>query len=194
MKKSIIILFLLLTGIFSSLNAAVIILTSDNQLNDLLDPDKKIDLSTGLNRQFGSLREICESAQKSGDKVLIVAFDEFFRQYREQAGTERILRPDMDEYVDKIKAIGDFAAKYQMGLELSLLSPLELGTAYKANTGESGRWLGYKVGYRDPESGKFSLQMWQQLSWTNNKGKFPVKLKGVRAFAFRESAIGDSPF
>jgi len=194
MKHSLIILLLLLTGAFSSLNAAVIILTSDNQLNDLLDPDKKIDLSTGLNRQYGSLREICESAQKSGDKVLIVAFDEFFRQYREQAGTERKLRPDMDEYIDKIKTIGDFAAKYQIGLSLSLLSPLELGTAYKANTDESGRWLGYKVGYRDPDSGKFSLQMWQQLSWTNNKGKFPVKLKGVRAYAFRETAIGNSPF
>ena len=194
MKTLLIISLLLLTGIFSPIKAATIILTSDKQLNDLLDPDKKIDLSTGRSKRFASLREICESAQKRGDKVLTIAFDEFFRQYREQSGTERRLRPDMDEYVGKIKLIGDFAAKYEMGIGLSLLSPLELGSAYKENTGESGRWLNYKVGYRDPVSGKFSLQMWQQLSWTNNKGKFPVKLKTVRAFAFKESAVANSPF
>ena len=187
-------LFVQFGGALSFVHSATIILTSDQQLNDLLDPDKKIDLSTGRNKEFASLREICESAKKSGDKVLTIAFDEFFRQYREQAGTERRLRPDMDEYIDKIKIIGAFAAKYQMGIGLSLLSPLELGSAYKANTGESGRWLNYKVGYRDPSSGKFSLQMWQQLFWTNNKGKFPVKLKGVRAFAFRESKVANSPF
>jgi len=187
-------LFIQFGGAMSFVHSATIILTSDQQLNDLLDPDKKIDLSTGRNKQFASLREICESAKKRGDKVLTIAFDEFFRQYREQAGTERRLRPDMDEYIDKIKIIGDFAAKYQMGIGLSLLSPLELGSAYKENTGETGRWLNYKVGYRDPSSGKFSLQMWQQLYWTNNKGKFPVKLKGVRAFAFKESTVASTPF
>ncbi len=194
MKTLIIILLLLFMGILSPVGATTIILTSDKQLNDLLDPDQKIDLSTGRNKRFASLREICESAQKSGDKTLTIAFDEFFRQYREQAGTERRLTPDMDEYIDKIKVIADFAAKYQMGIGLSLLSPLELGSAYKKYTGESGRWVNYEVGYRDPVSGKFSQQMWQQLSWTNNKGKFKVNLKNVRAFAFRESSIGNSPF
>ena len=174
--------------------AAVIILTSDKQLNDLMDPDKRIDLSLGIEKNFASLREVCESAQKTGEKTLIIAFDEFFRQYREQAGTERLLTPDMDEYIDKIKKISDFASHYQMGVELSLLSPLELGTAYKKSTGESGRWLSYETGYRDPSTGKFSLQMWQQLYWTNNKGKFQIKIKNVKAFAFRESPIGNSPF
>ena len=193
MKSFISIIFLVTVMLFHS-EAATIILTSDKQLNDLLDPDKKIDLSTGKDKRFASLREICESSQKRGDKILTIAFDEFFRQYREQAGTERRLRPDMDEYIDKIKLIGDFASKYGMGIGLSLLSPLELGLAYKNNTGESGRWVNYKVGYRDPTSGKFSLQMWQQLSWTNNKGKFEIKLKNVRAFAFREAIVGSSPF
>ncbi len=194
MKTLIIILILLVSGMWFPSGAATIILTSDKQLNDLLDPDKKVDLSTGRNKRFASLREICESAQKRGDKTLTIAFDEFFRQYREQAGTERRLTPDMDEYIDKIKWIGDFAAGYQMGIGLSMLSPLELGPAFKKNTGENGRWLNYKVGYRDPLSGKFSLQMWQQLSWTNNKGKFKVNLKNVRAFAYRESAVANSPF
>jgi len=194
MKTLMIFLFLVAIGITFQLRATTIILTSDKQLNDLLDPDKKIDLSTGRNKQSASLREICESAQKRDDKVLTIAFDEFFRQYREQAGTERRLTPDMDEYIDKIKVIADFAAKYQMGIGLSLLSPLELGPAYKKYTGENGRWLNYKVGYRDPSTGKFSLQMWQQLAWTNNKGKFKINLKNVRAFAFRETAVGNSQF
>lgn len=187
-------ILLIILGISSLSDAATIILTSDKQLNDLLDPDKKIDLSTGRTQRFASLREICENARKRGDRELTIAFDEFFRQYREQAGTERRLTPDMDEYIDKIKWIGDFAAGYQMGIGLSMLSPLELGPAYKNSTGENGRWVNYKVGYRDPTSGKFTLQMWQQLAWTNNKGKFRINLKKVRAFAFKETAVAKSPF
>ena len=147
-------------------------------MNDLLDPDKKIDLSTGYNKSYGSLREICEDAQKRGDHTLTIAFDEFFRQYRQQAGTDRLLTPDSDEYVDKIKVIADFAAKYGMGMGLSLLSPLELGPAFKKQTGESGQWVHYKVGNRDPLSGRFNVKLWQQLYWTNNKGQFSIKLKG----------------
>ncbi|WP_157378200.1 hypothetical protein [Arenibacter latericius] len=37
----------------------------------------------------------------------------------------------MYKYVDKIKIISDFAAKYDLGIGLSLLSPLELGPAFK---------------------------------------------------------------
>ena len=131
---------LLITLVFLFLpgHSATIILTSDQQLNDLLDPDKKIDLSTGFNKRYASLREICEDAQKRGDHILTIAFDEFFRQYREQAGTERLLTPDSDEYVDKIKVIADFAAGYGMGMGLSLLSPLELGPAFKKQTGDRG--------------------------------------------------------
>jgi hypothetical protein len=134
---------MLVMGINYLHGAAVIILTSDRQLNDLMDPDKKIDMSLGIDKRFASLREVCEAGQKGGEKTLIIAFDEFFRQYREQAGTERLLTPDMDEYIEKIKKISDFAAKYKMGVELSLLSPLELGPSYKKSTGESGRWLSY---------------------------------------------------
>lgn len=176
------------------LGAQSLILTSDEQLNELMDPDKKIDLSLGLTPYFGSLRDLCEQGKKYGSKEMVVAFDEFFRQYRQQAGTERRLTPDMDEYVDKIKFVSDFASKYGIGLCLSLLSPLELGQAYKNQTGESGRWIAYKVGMRDGRTGKFSVPIWEQLYWTNNKGKTPVKLKGVKAYAFKEKEIGRSPF
>ena len=181
--------FQFLTG-----HSVTIILTSDQQLNDLLDPDKQIDLSTGFNKRYGSLREICEQAKKRGDNTLTIAFDEFFRQYRSQAGTDRLLTPDSDEYVDKIKIIADFAAKYGLGMGLSILSPLELGPAFKNQTGESGQWMHYKVGNRDPQTGRFHVKLWQQLYWTNNKGRFIIELKDVKAYAFREHHIPNTPF
>jgi hypothetical protein len=193
-------LLLMLSGIMlwmmspREIHSEVIILTSDQQLYDLMDPDKKIDISLGYTPSMRSLREVCENGQKHGHKELTIAFDEFFRQYRPQAGTERRLTPDMDEYVDMIKYISDFAEKYGMGICLSLLSPLELGPAYKNQTGEAGRWLGYKVGVRNPSDGKFSLSIWQQLFWTNNKGKFRINLKNVKAYAFKEKPLRASHF
>ena len=162
-----------LLGCSRGLRAQSVILTSDRQLEELTDPDKKIDMSTGFTPVIRSLRETCEQGKSYGSRELIVAFDEFFRQYRRDAGSERRLTPDMDEYVDKIKKISDFASGYDMGLCLSLLSPLELGPAYKAQTGHAGRWLAYKVGFRDPGTGRFSLPMGQQLEWTHNMGKTP---------------------
>ena len=182
-------LFYFLTG-----QAVTIILTSDQQLNDLLDPDKQIDLSTGYTKRYGSLREICVQAEKRGDHILTIAFDEFFRQYRSQAGTDRLLTPDSDEYVDKIKIIGDFAARYGLGMGLSILSPLELGPAFRNQTGETGQWMHYKVGNRDPQTGRFHVKIWQQLYWTNNKGRFNLKLRDVKAYAFKEYRIPNSPF
>lgn len=190
--------FIILAAIFclpqNKVHSEIIILTSDQQLYDLMDPDKKIDMSMGHQQSMRSLRDVCENGKRRGDKELTVAFDEFFRQYRPQAGTERRLTPDMDEYVDRIKFISDFAKKYDMGICLSLLSPLELGPAYKNQTGESGRWLNYKVGLRNPSDGKFSLSIWQQLFWTNNKGKFRIVLKGVKAYAFKQKTLGMSSF
>ena len=171
-----------------------IILTSDDQLRAIQDPDAIIDISTSRTPRKMSLRQICELGQKNGDKTLTIAFDEFFRQYREQAGTERLLTPDMDEYIGYIKHISDFAKNYGMGIGLSLLSPLELGPAFKNQTKESGRWLHYKVGFRDPETGKFSIKLWQQRYWTNNKGKIELKLLNVKAYAFKEQKIGHGPF
>ena len=110
----------------TAIHAATIILTSDQQLRDIQDPDKVIDMSTGYTPVHKSLRQVCEEGKKRGDKTLTIAFDEFFRQYRPQAGTDRKLTPDMDEYVEMIGHVGDFAKKYGMGLCLSLMSPLEL--------------------------------------------------------------------
>ena len=100
----------------------------------------------------------------------------------------------MDEYISKIKVIADFASKYGLGMGLSLLSPLELGPAFKNQTGKNGSWLQYKVGLRDPQTGKFHVPLWQQLIWSNNKGNFTLKLKGYRAYAFKENHLHNTPF
>jgi hypothetical protein len=188
--------FLILIFIFlfegMNLSAQDIILTSDQQLNDLMDPDKKIDTSVSNRPISQSLREICEMSKRNGAKELTIAFDEFFRQYRPQAGTIRKLTPDRDEYINKIKFISNFAKSYGLGIRLSLLSPLELGPAYKHQTGETGRWLSYKVGLRNASDGKFNISMWEQVYWTNNKGKFQIQLKGVKAYAFKQHPLGNS--
>lgn len=189
-------LTLLLTTMIGGFNgfAKTIILTSDQQLTDLTNPDKKIDMSTGFTKRYASLRDVCEEAKRNGDHTLTIAFDEFFRQYRDQEATERKLTPDMDEYIDKIKIIADFASKYGLGMGLSLLSPLELGPAFKNKTGENGTWLHYKVGLRDPQTGKFNVPLWQQTIWSNNKGNFDIKLKAFKAYAFKEKQLQNSPY
>ncbi len=191
--------FLMICGLLVALNMvnlsqSIIILTSDTQLEELQDPDKKIDISMGFEKNIASLRDVCEAAKSRNEKVLTIAFDEFFRQYREHAGTVRQLTPDMDEYISKIKTISDFAGKYGLGIGLSLLSPLDNGQAFINKTGEHGRWLRYATGLREPKSGKFDVQLWKELYWTNNKGKFPLKLTGVKAYAFKEKEIANGKY
>ena len=45
--------------------------------------------------------------------------------------------------------------EYGLGIEPSVLSPLELGVGYRAKTGESGRWMQYGEGLRDPLTGRY---------------------------------------
>ncbi len=171
-----------------------ITLTSDQQVIDLMDPDKVLDISRGNTKVYASLRQVCESAQANGHDMLRIKYDAFYRQYRNQPETDRLLTVDSDEYIEKIKVIGDFASQYGLGLGLPLLSPLELGSGYNKQTGKSGKWMHYKVANRDPQSGRFTVKLWQQLYWTNNKGKFDIKLKAVKAYAFKEEAIPNSMF
>ena len=172
-----------------------IILTSDHDLEVISsDPDQAIDMSVTFDKDISSLRQKCEAAQKMGGKTLIVAFDLFFTHYRQVKDQPRTLMSDMDEFIEKIAKVSKFAESYGLGLELSLLNPLELGQAYRKTTGESGVWMQYRKGLRDPETGEFSVQLWKQKRWTNNKGPFEIEDAGVRVFAFRESPIPGTPY
>jgi hypothetical protein len=177
------------------LPGAGIILVSDEELVDMAnDPDKVLNLATGFDIYERSLRQICEGANKHGARKLMAAFDHFFRQYRPGTDSPRKLTPDMDEYVQLIAKISQFASGYGLRLELSLLSPLEIGTAYAKATGESGRWMHYRKGLRDPKTGAFSVQLWQHKRWVNNKGPIDVTPENVRVFAFREQSLRGTPY
>ena len=177
------------------ISRSTIILVRDAELVMMAsDPDKVMNLSTGRVPRNESLRQICERAQTQGQRTLSVAFDQFFAQYRPGQNTPRRLMPDMEEYIQKIAAIGRFAGNYGLGLELSLLSPLEIGKAYVARTGESGVWMHYRQGLRNPRTGVFSVQLWQQKRWVNNKGPIDIEDAGVRVFAFRETPVRGTPY
>lgn len=169
---------------------AAIILVSDGELLTLAEnPDAVLDLSLTFDKHEDSLRGICEKAQAAGHRTLLVSFDHFFKQYRPGQDTPRTLMPDTDEYIAVIAKVAAFAAQYGLALELSLLSPLEIGPGYRARTGESGVWLHYRKGLRDPRTGAFSVQLWRQQQWVNNKGPVTVEDAGVRVFAFREARV-----
>jgi hypothetical protein len=173
-----------------------IIFVSDAELEILAaDPDKVIDMSTSSAQKYmASLRQVCEAGKNSGSRTLVLAFDGFFKQYRPGQDTPRRLMPDMDEYIALIAKVGKFAESYGLGLELSLITPLEIGKAYREATGESGVWMQYRKGLRDPVGGAYSVELWRHTQWGNNKGRFDLEDAGVRVFAFREQPIGGTPY
>jgi len=174
---------------------AGIILVTDDELETLAtDPDKEIDLSLTFDKHQDSLRKLCERAQAAGQRTLLLSFDHFFKQYRPGTDKPRRLMPDMDQYIERIAKVSKFAAGYGLAMELSLLSPLEIGPGYRQRTGESGLWMHYRKGLRDPQTGAFSVQLWRQQQWCNNKGPVAIEDAGVRVFAFRERAVGGTPY
>ena len=178
-----------------SLPKSAIILVSDQQLEDLQDPDREVDLSMSSTPNLTTLRKLCEGAKAQGARTIILAFDEFWSQYRKgQGGKPRQLLPDTEGYVQRLAKISQTLKTYGLGLELSLLSPLEIGRGYQEKTGESGRWVQFREGYRDPATGQFTLSLWEQRRWTNNKGSILLKRTGVRLFAFHEQRIGGTDF
>ena len=173
-----------------------IILVSDAELETLAaDPDKVVDLTCVPSQKWNvSLRQVCEASRNQGARTLIVAFDHFFQQYRPGQNHERRLMPDSNAYIEKIAKISKFAGQFGLGLELSLITPLEIGRSYRQATGESGVWMQYRKGLRDPVDGAYSVQLWRQSRWTNNKGPFELEDAGVRVFAFREQPIPGTPY
>jgi hypothetical protein len=172
-----------------------IILVSDQQLIDLGDPDREVDLSLSVTPWRTTLRQICQQQAAAGARTLILAFDHFWAQYRPGQGEKpRELMPDTDAYIRQLARLSEVVRAHGLGFELSLLSPLELGPGYVRKTGETGRWVQYREGLRDPQSGRYEVQLWEHRRWTNNKGSIDVRRVGVRVFAFRERRIGGTPF
>ena len=176
------------------LGKSAVILVSDKELEALADPDKVLNLALGFTKDERSLRQVCEQAKAAGHRTLALAFDHFFSQYRPGQEGPRKLTPDMDAYVQRIAGISKFASNYGLGLELSLLSPLEIGPAYQRQTGETGVWMQYRKGWRDSHTGAYSVSLWRQRRWANNKGVVDVKDAGVRVFAFHETPVAGTTY
>jgi hypothetical protein len=184
-----------------NLPKGAIVLVSDQQLEELQDPDREVDLSTSATPHRTNLRQLCRQQQAAGARMLILAFDHFWAQYRPGQGDQpRALMPDLaaqagtDAYLERIKRISSTVKDHGLGLELSLLSPLELGPGYYRQTREQGRWVQFREGLRDPKTGRYEVQIWEHRRWTNNKGAIEVKRVGVRVFAFRERRVHGTPF
>ena len=166
-----------------------IILVSDQQFTNLADhPDDAIEKVFPQDPAPISLREHCRRGAERGASKLLVAYDYFF------GGSGRSLYPDTPAFQDTLKKINDVAREYGLGLEPSILSPLELGAGYRAKTGESGRWMHYRESLRDASTGAYTVMMWQHTRWCNNKGPTPLHLIGARAFAFSEARIPGTPY
>jgi len=173
-----------------------ITLVGDAQLEELAaDPDKPINLSVSANPRMRSLRQVCREAENRGLRTLSVAFDYFWAQYRKEfAGKPRHLWPDTPRYIELIGKVAAVAKEHGLGMKLSVLSPLEIGHGYRQETGEQGRWMHYRKGLRDPVTGAYSVQLWKQLAWTNNKGTVQLQDGGVRVFAFRQRRIRNTQY
>ena len=169
--------------------ANYIILTSDQQLIDIADPDKKINMSVTDKPNLRSLKDIAKETVALGESTVIIAYDNFFAHYRGDKEAVRKLLPDTEEYIKLMKQISKFLEKYGLGLELSLINPIELGSSFVKKGASPGRWVQFKTALRDSVTGKFSADLWQQEFWTNNKGKFNIVLKEKKAFAFKEKLL-----
>lgn len=169
--------------------SGMLLLISDEQFRRLAqNPNEAVEKPIPWMPENKSLREYCRELQQSGADKLLVAYDYFF------GGSTREMFPDMPEFQDNLRRVSDVAKEFGLGIEPSILSPLELGIGYQQRTGERGRWMQYAEGLRDAQSGAFSLEMWKQVQWCNNKGPTPVTLTGVRAFAFREEPVHGTPY
>src|SRR5208337_2795683 len=92
---------------------SAIILVSDQQLEDLQDPDKEVDLSVSSAPNATSLRKVCEQAKAQGARTVILAFEEFWSQYRKgQGGKPRRLLPDTDAYIQRLEKISQTLKQY----------------------------------------------------------------------------------
>ena len=172
-----------------------IILVADSQLQALTDPDQEVNLSVHTEPNVTTLRKICEEAKSAGVETLVLAFDEFWKQYRSDvAGEKRALFPDSDRYIELTATISRFIADYGLGLELSLLSPLEMGKRFAETTGQAGQWVQFREGGRDGVSGRFSVSFWEHKKWGNNKGTIEPRCSGIRVFAFREQGASSSGY
>lgn len=173
-----------------------LVIVRDSELMTLArHPERQIDTSASLKKHKASLKELCEAAQKKGANRLALVYDNFFWTYRYDGPAESMqFQLDDPEYLEALGAISDYAAQYDLSLELSFLAPLLCGKPFVRETGEKGRWMHYRKGLRDPESGAFHVEFWRQEAWNIHLGVTELEPAGVRVFAFKEQPLAGTRY
>jgi len=134
-----------------------------------------------------SFLDICREGQAKGARRMDVFYDFFF------GGSKRENYPDSPKTLEAYKIIHDIAKEHGMSLAASLISPLDTGGEYVKTHENKGQTMQFREGIIRPD-GSYETVMDFQMQWTNNKGPSKVTLKEVKAFAFDEERIEDTPF
>jgi len=159
-----------------------LIITSDEEMEKLEhDPNMKV-------RAFGAgFEDMAKQLQGFDGALINVAYDFFF------GGDKREYFPTSPQCIRTFKALHDAGRKYGVGFGASVLSPLDLGPAYYREKGRGGQTCQFREGTISPE-GKFAVPMRVQQQWFHNKGPVKLYVKSVKAYAFRETRIGNSSY
>jgi hypothetical protein len=134
-----------------------------------------------------SLLDVCRQAQARGATSLSVSYDFFF------GGQARTLYPDSPTTLAAFKVIHDVAAEHGLDFIASILSPLDTGPGWARSHPVSGRTMQFTEAAIGPD-GRFEASWPLQTQWYNNKGPIRLRLEEVRAYAFDESRIPDTPY
>jgi len=154
-----------------------LIITSDEEMEQLeRNPAMKA-------RAFGQgMVEIAESLKGIDDALVNVAYDFFF------GGDQRRYFPTSPQCIRTFKKLHDVARERGVGFGASVLSPLDLGPAYRLEKGRGGQSHQFQEGMIRPD-GSYSVPLRIQRQWFHNKGPVSLQVNRLHAFAFREQRI-----
>jgi len=172
-------------GVFGSHKG--VILTDDSQF-ETIARDPAAPLFRGEGRETylyppdTSLVMLLDQAAKGGVQRFMVSYDFFF------GGKARRLHLDSPATLAAFEVIAKLAKQRGLGLEGSIINPLDLGRGYAAKYAEAGEVCQFQEG-RIGADGKYGMTLHSQVQWTNNKGPIPLEVKAVKVFAFTERAV-----
>jgi len=137
---------------------------------------------------FGnSFVEVCEEAVRQGVPRVGVSYDYFF------GGVERHIYPTDPECITTYKRLYDVVTSYGLDFEASILSPLDLGVPWVRSGRRPGMWFQFQEAPCAAD-GSYQATLPLQLTWFHNKGPCHLVVDHVRAYAFREQRLGNSPY
>ena len=172
-----------------------IILVSDEEFETLAnDPDRVDEFGNYLHAAGRESSAESANGLAGGPRTLIIALTISFASTAGSGGSRGDSCPTWTNTSHQIAKIGRFAQQFGLGLELSLLSPLEIGPAYERSHWRGGPLDALPQG--PARSGDWRIQRpaLATTRWTNNKGPIDVRDAGVRVFAFRERDSPGTPY